>query len=53
MSVLAALRSKMVSESWPPKAVASSWEKIELYSALRSSDSTRIKQEASVAWNHP
>lgn len=53
MSVLASIRSKLVSESWPPKDLRSQWEKIELYAAFRDSDATRIRQEASVSWRKP
>lgn len=39
--------------SWPPASEASVWAEVELLSALRSSDDTRLRMEAGVAWNYP
>lgn len=53
MSMLSAIRANFLSESWPPKQVADSWAAIELNAAFRSSDKTRIRQEASVGIRYP
>lgn len=39
--------------SWPIPSMARRWAEIEFFSALRRSDDTRLRQEASVGWNYP
>lgn len=53
MSILSTTRAKFLSDSWPPKQMAEQWEKTELFAAFRSSDKTRIRQEASVSIRYP
>lgn len=36
--------------TWPPAAQRSRWEEIEFFAALRDSDETRLRQQASVRW---
>jgi hypothetical protein len=39
--------------NYPPPAVAARWAEIGYFAALRRSDKTRLRQEASVPWNYP
>lgn len=50
-STLSAIREVFRPGTWPPKAQQDIWEEIELYAALRASDTVRIRQERSKAWN--
>ena len=39
--------------TWPPAAVRQRWAEVEFFEALRDSDETALRQQASVRWNAP
>lgn len=54
MGVLTEINRHLLNRNtWPPRNVAGLWEEIELFAALRTSDDTRLRQEASVNWRYP
>jgi hypothetical protein len=54
MPIFAELNSRLLGRNtWPIPSVASRWDEIELFRALRQSDEVRLRQEASVSWRYP
>jgi hypothetical protein len=53
VGIITSLQSVLGRNTWPPPGVAATWERCELYAALRDSDETRIRQEASRQWVDP
>ncbi len=54
MPIFSELNARILGRNtWPIPAVAARWEEIELFRALRLSDETRLRQEASVSWRYP
>jgi hypothetical protein len=52
-TTLGKIRSLLGSNNWPAPEHQPVWEEIEFFRALRVSDETRVRQQASVAWNYP
>lgn len=51
MTVLGALRDRLgLSPTWPPVGHVKTWEEIEFYSALRTSNEEAIKLQANIPW---
>lgn len=53
MGLFTAINSMIGRGTWPPPGIANVWNEVELYAAFRSSDTTRLRQEASVPWQQP
>lgn len=50
-TILDGLRNRLgLSPTWPPAAHVKTWEEIEFYAALRSSNEEAIKLQASIPW---
>jgi hypothetical protein len=52
MGLFMTLNTMLGRGNWPPPGLAKVWEEIELFSALRASDTDRLKQQRSIAWQH-
>lgn len=53
MGVFTTLQTVLGRNTWPPPSQHEVWEEVELFAALRNADETRIRQQASVAWQEP
>lgn len=51
MGIFTTLNSMLGRGTWPPPSLAGTWEEIELFQALRTSDAGRLRQERWVKWN--
>lgn len=54
MPIFAEMNARLLGRNtWPIPGMAARWDEIELFRALRQSDETRLRQEASVSWRYP
>jgi hypothetical protein len=54
VNIFASINEKMLGRNtWPPPGMRERWDEVELFSAFRTSDDTRLRQEASVGWRAP
>jgi hypothetical protein len=54
MGILTTINHALGRISWPPSdGVKAVWEEVDLFAAFRTSNDTRIRQEASVSWRAP
>lgn len=54
MGIMTQLATRLgVTQTWPPAGQREIWEEVELFQALRLSDETRIRMEASIGWWKP
>lgn len=52
MGVMMGIRNAIgLGNTWPPPEHAAVWDEVSLFDAFRRSDSTRLRQETSLAWN--
>jgi hypothetical protein len=47
------MNSMLGRNTWPPAAVRNRWDEVAFFEALRESDETALRQQASVRWNAP
>lgn len=53
MSAIGEINKLLGRNAWPPAGQRRVWDRIELFAAFRDSDTTRIRQEASVEYRQP
>lgn len=51
MGLFTTLNTMLGRGTWPPPSLQATWDEVELFAALRTSNSTRLRQEKWIRWN--